>query len=114
MQHLNKLLCKEELEPDLALELGSWAELVKFDGSQDPTEFDIYLLDGNDLSPEELVADDLIGRVLGVGKTVGIFDLSDSQAQLLRETLAIGIIEPGAFVTLSRRADSSLTYRTFH
>ncbi len=109
----SKLLCKEDLEPELALELQQWAEVVKFDGSQDPTEFDVYLLDGRGLGPEDWLSDDLIDRVLGVGKTVGIFDLSFAHAQLLTEILGVDPIEPGYFVTISRRTDATFSHRTF-
>lgn len=109
----NKLLCKEELEPELALQLGQWAELVQFDGSQDPIDFDVVLMDGKYLNREYLISDDLIDRVLGLGKTIGIFDLSYTHAQLLMETLGIGPIEPGYFVTISRRSNASFSYRTF-
>lgn len=113
MNNFSRLLCKEELEPELAQELGRWAELVKFDGSQDPIDFDIYLLDGKGLSAEALLSDDLTSRVLGVGRTVGIFDLSFSMAQWLTDILETDPIEPGYFVTISRRPDGYVGHRTF-
>lgn len=113
MNSPSKLLCKEDLEPELASQLKQWAEVVKFDGSQDLTDYDVYLLDGQQLTPEDLRSDDLIDRVLGLGKTVGIFDLSYPHAQLLTETLGIELIEPGYFVTISRRSETCFDHRTF-